>query len=371
MFTTVQRYASQFTLGLLAVSMMTFSSCKDDEEEDTTTITTTEQTVFDYTFSNASYTGQTERLALLGDLSTKAKGASAAGTAVTAAELTTLFEAKGPLGKQVSSKTETEAVTKVKEWFTSLEESSKSTVAAENGKAGRLDKSEGKTYLFNDKGIEPAQLIEKGLMGACFYYQATGIDGYLSLTSGGLLADNSANAEGKDYTDLQHHWDEAFGYFGAPTTFKSSATDGAKYHAKYSLKGESGNMEIADNIMKAFYLGRKAIDNKDLTTAKTQALEVKKQWELAIVAAGIYYLNDAAGDSFSNDAARMHSLSEAYAFIWSLNFNEDKKITAAQVTEVLDMLGDNFWTIEKSKIEAASKKLAEIYGIAEATRAAL
>jgi hypothetical protein len=373
MFTKIEKYASHLTLGLLTMSMLTFSSCNNDDDEDDSTNSdqNTVVTSYDYDFANASYSGQTERLALLGTLSSKAKGASAASTVVTAEELQTLFDAESENGKKLSNKTEEAAVDNIKGWFADLGTASASTVAATDGTAGRLDKSEGKTYLFDAKGFEPAQLIEKGIMGACFYYQATGVEGYLSDTDGGLLADNSANAEGQDYTELQHHWDEGFGYLGAPTTFSSENTDGSQYHAKYSLKGEAGDMEIADNLMKAFYLGRKAIDDKDLTTAKAQALEVKKQWELAIVAAGIYYLNSAAGDSFSNDAARMHELSEAYAFIWSLKFNENKVASVSQVDEVLALLGDNFWTIEKTDIEAASKKLAELYSIDEAVRAKL
>ena len=41
----------------------------------------------------------------------------------------------------------------------------------QRGKSSKNDNS--KSYLFNERGVEPAQIIEKGLMGACFYYQAT------------------------------------------------------------------------------------------------------------------------------------------------------------------------------------------------------
>ncbi|MCP4522326.1 MAG: DUF4856 domain-containing protein [Cytophagales bacterium] len=364
MFTNFKTF-NRFAFSVLAVSTLTLSSCGNDDEDVVDPVEVTEPTSYDYSFENASYSGQTERLALLEGLSSTAKGASGEGVTVTAQELQTLFEKASEGGKKLSNKTDVEAKTIIEGWFADLATASTSTEAGAKGVAGRLTKSEGKVYLFDENGFEPAQLIEKGIMGACFYYQATGVEGYLSETSSGILGDNTQNEEGKDYTEAQHHWDEAFGYFGAPTTFSSESTDGARFHAKYSLKGEAANLEIADDLMKAFYLGRQALDNKDVTTAKAQAKLVKAEWELAIATAGIHYLNDAAGSNFSNDAARMHSLSEAYAFIWSLNFNEDKKITTAQVNEVLDLLGDSFWDITTEDIESASKKLAEIYGLTD------
>lgn len=371
MFTSFNKYSKQIAIALLATSMFTFSSCSKDD--DVTEEITQEITSFDYNFSNASYTGQLERIALLEELSVKAKGASAEKTIVTAADLQTLFSKTSDGGKQLENKTDSEGATKIKTWFDALETASKSEVSAEDGKAGRLSKSETSAYLYTSTGLEPAQLIEKGIMGACFYFQATGIDGYLSSTNQGegLLVDNTTNVEGKDYTSLQHHWDEAFGYFGAPTTLTNLTTDGAKFHAKYSLKGENGGLNITNDIMKAFYLGRKAIDDKNLEEAKKQALIVKEKWELTIVAAAIHYLNGAGSTSFTSNVDRLHKLSEARAFIWSLNFNEDKKISSSQINEVLNLLGENFWTVTKTDIENTSKKLAEYYGINEASRLAL
>lgn len=370
MFTSFNKYTKQITIGLLATSMITFSSCSKNEDD----IVNTDQelTSFDYNFSNASYTGQLERITLLEELSAKAKGASTEKTIVTAADLQTLFSKTTEGGKQLENKTDVEAATKIKTWFDDLETASKSEVSAEDGKAGRLSKSETTAYLYTSTGLEPAQLIEKGIMGACFYFQATGIDGYLSSTNQGegLLVDNTNNVDGKDYTALQHHWDEAFGYFGAPTTFTNLTTDGAKFHAKYSLKGESAGLNITNDIMKAFYLGRKAINENNLDEAKKQAAIVKEKWELAIVGSAIHYLNSGK-TNFTSNVNRLHLLSEARAFIWSLNFNDDKKISSTQINEVLNLLGENFWTVTKTDIENTSKKLAEYYGINEATRLAL
>ena len=67
-------------------------------------------------------------------------------------------------------------------------------------------------------GIEYTQLIEKGLMGAVFYYQITNV--YLG--DGKMDVDNADQVDpdnGKYYTTMEHHWDEAFGYFSDAVDF--------------------------------------------------------------------------------------------------------------------------------------------------------
>ncbi len=62
-----------------------------------------------------------------------------------------------------------------------------------------------------DDGVDMSQMINKVLIGAVPYYQATGV--YLN---GLLERDNSEARDGTDpYTAMEHAWDEAFGYFGA------------------------------------------------------------------------------------------------------------------------------------------------------------
>ena len=62
-----------------------------------------------------------------------------------------------------------------------------------------------------DDGVDMSQMINKVLIGAVPYYQATGV--YLNSL---LERDNSEARDGTDpYTAMEHAWDEAFGYFGA------------------------------------------------------------------------------------------------------------------------------------------------------------
>ncbi len=71
-------------------------------------------------------------------------------------------------------------------------------------------------------------------MGAVFFYQATNV--YFG--SGKMDVDNTTAedpAAGKYYTEMEHHFDEAFGYFGAPTDFLTN-TNNLRFWAKYCDK---------------------------------------------------------------------------------------------------------------------------------------
>ena len=121
-----------------------------------------------------------------------------------------------------------------------------------------------KTYLFNENGFEPIQLIAKGIMGSCFYYQGTSV--YLSDAK--MDVDNDVDALVDDeYTAMQHHFDESFGYLGAPVEFSIANTDGGVYWGKYAKKTINGGLETIDHLMQdGFILGRAAIDNQDYNT---------------------------------------------------------------------------------------------------------
>ena len=79
------------------------------------------------------------------------------------------------------------------------------------------------SYLQDSTGIEWTQMIEKGLMGACFASQMT--SNYLA----GIEADDNENPvdadAGKYYTQMEHHWDEAYGYFTDAPDYPTNGTN--------------------------------------------------------------------------------------------------------------------------------------------------
>ena len=97
----------------------------------------------------------------------------------------------------------------MREWF--------EIIAANSQDAAKLGTP---AVYTDDNGVDLTQMINKVLIGAVPYYQATRV--YL----GGLLEDeNGSPVEGKSYTEMEHHWDEAFGYFGAARDYSRYSDD--------------------------------------------------------------------------------------------------------------------------------------------------
>src|SRR5690606_12210257 len=116
--------------------------------------------------------------------------------------------------------------------------STSSSQIAEAGKAGVL----GGKYLVDENGFEYGQFIQKGLIGAMMLDQISNV--YLGTEK--QSADNNSVVEGKNYTALEHHWDEAYGYLTQNETFPKKAADG-KYMESYlggyvrQVSGDYGN----------------------------------------------------------------------------------------------------------------------------------
>jgi hypothetical protein len=194
------------------------------------------------------------------------------------------------------------------------------------------------------------------LMGAVLYFQAVSV--YLSDEKIGPSVDNTTVVEGKG-TNMEHHWDEAFGYLGVPKDFPANQT-GIRYWAKY-ITARNGLLGSNEKIMNAFIKGRAAISNKDMVTKDQCVATIRDEWEKAAAATAISYLNGAKKD-FADDSKRNHQLSEAYAFVLSLKYNPTRKITLAQIDEVLAHLGSNYYDITTANIDAARDQLSTIYG---------
>ncbi len=340
-------------------------SCVDDEPTEPTFPTT-------YNFENVNYSGQTQRLAMLAEMKTYMTTANTIGTTISADRLKAMFAndtanagwaGTYDVSKQLKNKTLENQQALFEALFDDFETASQSTVAGSNGQAGVVTSTDGtKSYLLNGNGLEFAQVIEKGLMGACFYYQATSI--YLGDDK--MNVDNETVTAGEG-TAMEHHWDEAFGYLGVPIDFPIS-TDGLVFWGKYS---NSRNAVLATNeaIMSNFLKGRAAISNKDLTTRDAAIVEIRKYWELVSVGSALHYLNEALAN-LNDDAIRNHSLSEAAAFVYALQFNTMKKVTNTNVSEILTLIGGsdnfatmNFYNATQSNLENAKNRLADYYNL--------
>ena len=199
-------------------------------------------------------------------------------------------------------------------------------------------------------------------MGAVFMNQA--LNTYFG--SGKMDVDNTTAVDagdGKHYTEMEHHWDEAFGYFGVAADFPTNTTD-VRFWGKYC---NSRDAQLGSNaaMMNAFLTGRTAIINNDYPGRDAQILAARQMWEKVCAAQAVNYLTQAS-DNFGTDTGKfLHVMSEAYIFIKCLVYTplETRVITNAQIDNLLDnTIGDNLWNVTAIDITTAINELETIYG---------
>ncbi len=355
-------------LFLMCMTMVMFSCNSDDD------VTMHDDTQFydipsSYNFDNVSYQGQTDRLAMMTEWKSYMASSRTSGIALDAARMKAMFtneagaEFTQEYTKQIKSKTFEAVQADFDALIDELAAASTSTVAGEVGVSGVIESLDGaKSYLVGDDGLDHAQVIEKGLMGACFYYQGTTI--YLG--SDRMNVDNETVEEGKG-TEMEHHWDESFGYFGVPKDFPAN-TDILSFWGSYS---NSRNAVLSSNqaMMSAFLEGRAAISNKDLETRDEAIAEIRAEWEKIAVGSILHYLNSGI-ENFEDMALRSHSVSEAIGFLYSLQFNEGKIIETTKVNELLTIIAGsanfdemNLYNTTVGNLQTVKDELAAIYGL--------
>lgn len=232
-------------------------------------------------------------------------------------------------------------------------------MAGSAGTAGVVESNDGtKKYLFSPTGIEYTQYIEKGLMAAVFYNQIS--DVYLG--SDKMNVDNTTAVDpgnGKYYTVMEHHWDEAYGYFTSAVDYPTNGAD--RFWGKYANSRE-GLLGSATAISEAFRKGRAAISNDDLTERDAQIAIIRTELERVLAATAIHYLNGAV-DDITDDALRNHQLSEAVAFIEGLAYGHSSLISSGQISGILSTIGTDFYNVSAQDLTSARDQLSTIYGM--------
>lgn len=350
------------TISLL--SMVFFSSCNKDDDKDTSyNIPST------YVFTDAdgnstvSYSGQTDRLNMLSEINTYLKTANTQGTVLDAQKIKDMLRNENDAfqsadlnasSKQILDKVFLGDQNLFLDYADKIAAASNSTVDGANGTAGVLSNGD-RQYLFNEKGFEYTQLMEKGLMGALMYYQATSV--YMGADK--MNVDNSTPETGEFFTTMEHHWDEAFGYFGVPVDFPQTTTD--KYWDEYT-NGRDALLGSNSKIMDAFIEGRAAISNDDLTTRDNMIATIRAEWELVAAGTAIHYINGGLAD-IADDVLRNHQLSEAHGFIMALKYNESASVSAQQVQDWLDLMGDNLYEVTATDLNTIKDEMANAFDL--------
>ena len=357
----------RFTTLLLALVALC-SACEKDAADDGPSETPLVVPAT-YDFERVSYAGQQERLAMLLEIRGELASANA-GETVNGDQLRAMYaNAEGAnfsraYERDLRSKTFAgvrDSFDRYIDRLAALSALPAATVAAES-RAGYLPNASGsRTYLFDDRGVEYAQIIEKGLMGALLYYQATTV--YMGADK--MSADNT-DVDPAEGTAMEHHWDEAFGYLGVARGFPEVA-EGAVYWGRYAQRREPA-LGSGTALMDALIKGRAAISAKRLDVRDEAIAEARAAWELISVGSALHYLNAA----YENPdlGSRLHELSEAVAFAYALQFNEATRFDRSAYRSWLqDLAGGetfaniNLYEATDAKIDAARQALATRYGL--------
>ena len=377
-------------LSIAALSILLITSCSKDDDAPTPTTSTngggggnpTYQIPSTYVFldgsnqSTVNFDGQKQRLEMLSEMVVYMKTGNTVGTTLSASQLKAMYannaytwaDAPG-LGmtgstKQLKDKTAAGDIG-VQAMFENYMDSiavhsslNFSNSTETYGQAGVWTNGT-KSYLMSGTGFEYGQIIEKGLMCAVFMNQMT-------VNYFGTLADddNTTPLAGKTYTEMQHHWDEAFGYFTSEIDYPTNGTD--RFWGKYAQGSNETLLSTGTNIMNAFLKGRAAIDNNDYATRDAQITIIRDQIEKVCAGTAIHYLNEAKAN-ITNPTIKNHVLSEAIAFIDGLRYGYNSingvSITSAEIDMALGYIGNDFNSVTITNLNLAIDLIASKTGL--------
>ncbi len=229
------------------------------------------------------------------------------------------------------------------------------STTASDGHAGKL--INGTRYILVDaNGFEYKEFIEKNIMGAVFYFQAT------TLLNTIASFDNTTVTNGT--TAQERAWDNAFAYFGVPVNFPANKS-GLKNWGSYcnSVDVATGSNAI---IMNAFLKGRAAISNKDNAVRDAARDIVVKEWERVCAAKFISYVKGAKAN-VTTPATFNHNLSEGVGFINSFRYNTAKTISDTDINLLLSYFQTggvvNLYKVTPTNLDNAINKMATLFNL--------
>ena len=326
--------------------------------------------------TSVSYSGQTDRLNQLAEMKAMLQTADA-GSIVSEIDLLDMYantggDANGNFtfssSKQLKNKTFDLDQTYFEVMLKSAAAASvdgSNGVLASMGTAGLITRGgNNSTILVDEKGFEFTQVFEKGIMGGVFYYQIVNV--YLTDDKIGDAVDNENVDSVKNYTDMEHHFDEAFGYFGAPVDFSSDyqGTESPRYWAKYSNSTDAVISGMNTSIMDSYKTGRSAIVANEHTIKTSQVSELNTYFGQLAAASAIHYANEAKATTDQGDL--LHVLSECYAFTRALRYANpnQREFSPTEVETLLtNTFNDNLWLVKASDLNNLIDALSTAYGL--------
>lgn len=221
-------------------------------------------------------------------------------------------------------------------------------------------------------GLDLAQLIDNVMLGSIAYYQGTTY--YL----GGILERDNGGPKGDGpYSDMEHAWDEAYGYFGAAREYnRFSDADLAgdvdaytedrngsgtiDFQSEYNFPfarnagkrdlGSSTSTDFTGEIFEAFRTGRAVIAGEGTRDeVLAERLKVARLWEGIIGATVVHYLNEIVSDMGlldaesgpTNSATMNKHWAEMKGYLWALGFNSLGSVTSADLERWHSLVGSS------------------------------
>lgn len=245
------------------------------------------------------------------------------------------------------------------------------------GQAGQIADGSSTRYV-NAWGLEYNQAFAKSLIGALMFDQLA--NNYLSplvLDEGTNRTDNDAGtlADGKNYTNMEHKWDEAFGYlFGAsanPAEPLNDLEDADDFLNKYlgRVNNDPDYSGIADAIEQSFRVGRAAIVAGEYAARDAEIQRIKQLLSDVIAIRAIYYLKQGQALLEATPVDRggaFHDLSEAYGFVYSLRFlggDFTNEVVDSYLATLRNADGNGWWDLDASLLNGIAFDIASKSGI--------
>lgn len=395
-------------LALVAFSSLFISCTKNDIDIVPQNYTIPDTYTFDRnSTTSVDYSGQSSRISMLQEMGDYYKTQATAGNEVNETVLNNMYSNSGnpfsstdlnTSGKQLKDKTaaSTDYFTLLYGGGSTVEQASVRTFFqtqfiegnnasqgnnAAAGVAGKyLDGTS--TRLFAANGLEPQQVVLKGMMGASFMDQIA--NNYLSvnkLDAGTNVIDNTNKVveAGKNYTTMEHNWDEAYGYiYGGDIASTNSFKFWSSYINQVNNDTDFNTLKAAIDL--AFRKGRAAIVANDYTTRDAQIAIIKEKLALVPAVRAVFYLQEGKAKLITDNGAKaFHALSEGYGFIMSLRYTNkpgtnNPYFTKTEVDTMLNSLisGPNgLWDIDNisPKLDAISAQIATKFGFTVAQAA--
>jgi hypothetical protein len=368
----------KISLCLLASSALLIGCKKKDK--DTETPAATYEIPTTYNFANADTLTSKQHIAMLGEITTYIKTTHSATVApiLDAQKLKDMYANIGGYfstpelnaGFSLKSKSQFNFQAMLESNFEGVVLASTNASAnptattASNGVSGKM--INGTRYILVDTaGVEYKEYAEKGIMSAVFYYQAATILNNIS------SYDNTVVTNGT--TAQERAWDNAFAYFGVPTTFPATTT-GLKNWGSYcnsvsnALAGNTNNAASSLNatIMRAWISGRAAISNKNNSNRDAAVVSVLSSWEKVIAGRFITYTKGAL-TNIAEPATFHHNLSEAVGFINAFQYNSNKSISNTDIDILMSYFQTNgsvnLYNVTSQDLNAAIAKMAAVFNL--------